>query len=135
MFLDTDALFSGFRMLLALDIFIYIFLGLIVGIIAGAIPGISVTSSLAIMIIPSYFMKPLNAILFLSAIYTGAIHGGGLTAILLNMPGTPTAVATTFDGYAMTKKGQYSEAMGIAVSVSAVGCFVGYFIILIAWRR
>jgi len=121
---------SAINMLLDWNVFLYLLLGLIAGIWIGAIPGVSGMLAISIMLIPSYYLSPIEAIIFLESIYTGAIYGGGITAVLLNVPGAPGAVATGFDGYEMTKSGHHNEALGIGLMASVVGCFFGYLLII-----
>jgi len=128
--IDTEALILSLGMLLSWDIPLFCIAGLILGIILGVIPGISGIIGLAIMIAPSYFFEPIQAILFLSGIFTGSCYGGGLTAILLNIPGQPSSLVTSQDGYPLTKQGRQNEALGVGLISSAIGCFSGYFVIL-----
>ena len=79
--------------------------GVVAGTIVGSIPGLTATMALAVLVPITFSMEPASALILLGAIYTGAIYGGAYAAILLNTPGTPSAIATTFDGYPMAKKG------------------------------
>ncbi len=108
--IDFGAVSDAFSMLLSFEILLYIIAGLIVGTVLGAIPGLSGTLGIALMLPITYYMEPISAIMFLSAIFTGGVYGGGVTAIMLNVPGAPGAVATTLDGYPMTRKGKHNEA-------------------------
>jgi putative tricarboxylic transport membrane protein len=118
-------------MLMSWEIPLWILAGLCVGITLGALPGVSGVLAITLLLGPSYYMKPLPAIVFLTTIYTGSVYGGGISAILLNIPGTPAAIATGFDGYEMTKQGKHNQALGLSIISSAVGCFVSYFIVLL----
>lgn len=109
---------------------LWIFGGLLIGVLLGSMPGVSGVLAITLLLGPSYYMDPLMAIIFLTAIYTGSVYGGGISAVLLNIPGTPAAIATGFDGYPMTQKGMHNQALGVSTMSSAVGCFVSYFIIL-----
>ncbi len=107
--------------------------GGLLGMIGGILPGISAVMSMTLML--GFVMKlPVDAgIGLLVGIYTGAIYGGSITAILLNMPGTPAAAATVLDGHEMARKGQAREAVGIATWSSffgEIGGEVGTFILL-----
>jgi len=95
--------------------------GVVVGIIFGAIPGLSAFTALAIMITITYTMDPINGIAFLIAVYVGGVSGGLISAILLNIPGTPSSIATCFDGYPMAQRGDAKRAMGIGVLYSFIG--------------
>src|SRR3546814_8000782 len=72
-----------------------------------------------------------TATLFLTSIFTGGQFGGGVSAILMNIPGTSSAVATTFDGFPMARQGRHNEALGVALMASTVGTVFGYVVLLI----
>ena len=95
--------------------------GDLLGLIGGMLPGISAVMSMTLML-GFVFKLPLDAGMgLLVGIYTSAIYGGSVTAILLNMPGTPAAAATVLDGHAMARNGQAKEAIGIATWSSFFG--------------
>ncbi len=106
-------------------------LGLIIGIVLGALPGVSGVLAISLLLGPSYYMHPFHAVIFFTAIYTGSIYGGGISAILLNIPGTPAAIATGFDGYELTKLGRHNQALGLGIISSVIGVFFSYLIILL----
>lgn len=101
--------------------FLYIFAGTIVGVIFGAMPGVSASMAVVLAMTFSYSMQPLPAIAFLVAVYCAAITGGGITAILFSIPGTPSSATTTFDGYPMAQRGEAGKALGISLVTSAIG--------------
>jgi putative tricarboxylic transport membrane protein len=104
--------------------------GLFIGLIFGAIPGLSISIAMAVFLPATLYMDFLPAILFLTAIFTGGGFGGAVPAILMNIPGTSSAVATAFDGYPMARSGQHGEALGTGLVASAVGTLFGYVILL-----
>ena len=118
-------------LLLSWGTILWSILGLSIGIVLGALPGVSGVLAITLLLGPSFYMQPLHAIIFFTAIYTGSVYGGGITAILLNIPGTPAAIVTGFDGYEMTKSGRHNEALGLSIISSAIGVFISYLIILI----
>lgn len=122
---------EAFDILLSFEILLYIIAGLLVGIVLGAIPGLSGTLGIALMLPVTYHMEPISAIMFLSAIFTGGVYGGGVTAIMLNVPGAPGAVATTLDGYPLTRQGRQNEALGMGLIASVVGCLISYFLVFV----
>lgn len=84
-----------------------IFGGLVLGMIVGCIPGLSVTLGIILLLPLTYsFSSPDTAIISLLAVYVGGMYGGSISAITLNTPGTNSAIATTFDGYPLAKKGK-----------------------------
>ena len=91
---------------------LWICLGVTLGVVFGALPGISATMAIVLCISFTYSMNPVIAISFLAAVYCASITGGSITAILFKIPGTPSSVATCFDGHPMVKKGQAAKALG-----------------------
>lgn len=105
-------------------------LGVGAGTIIGSIPGLTATMAVAVLVPITFAMSPDSALILLGAIYTGAIYGGAYAAILLNTPGTPSAIATTFDGYPMAKRGDGDLAISIACLSSVIGGLVGALALL-----
>ncbi|MDH3316297.1 MAG: tripartite tricarboxylate transporter permease [Gammaproteobacteria bacterium] len=101
--------------------FVLMAAGLFLGMFVGALPGFTTLMALAILLPISFFIHPLLGIPFLLGVYKGGIYGGSIPAILVSMPGTGAAVATTFDGPALTKKGQGRKALEIALFASVTG--------------
>ena len=95
--------------------------GTVFGIICGALPGIQGTMAVVIGLTMTYGMNKFSAFAFLMALYIGGQSGGLVSAILIGIPGTGASIATTFDGYPMTKRGQGGKALGMAVCVSFIG--------------
>lgn len=106
--------------------------GSMLGIFFGAIPGLTATMGMAIFLPVTFTMSDVNGIIFLIGIYVGSCYSGSLSAILVNIPGTPSAIATSFDGYAMAQKGKAGEAIGYSTVSSAIGGFFGIFILMFA---
>ena len=86
--------------------------------------------AMAVFLPVTFGMDFLQAMLFLTAIFTGGAYGGGVTAILMNIPGSSSSIATAFDGYPMARSGRHNEALGIGLAASVVGAFVGYVMLL-----
>ncbi|MGQ9696091.1 MAG: tripartite tricarboxylate transporter permease [Thermodesulfobacteriota bacterium] len=121
---------QALNLLLSWGTIYWTILGLAIGIVLGSLPGVSGVLAITLLLGPSYYMDPLHAIIFFTAIYTGSIYGGGITAILLNIPGTPAAIATGFDGYEMTKLGRHNQALGLGIISSVMGVFFSYLMVL-----
>ncbi len=119
--IDLLLLFKGFGTVLSGYNVIALFLGSFFGIIIGAIPGLTATMGIALLVPFTFGMTPITGIVMLLGIYTGAIYGGGIASILIKTPGTPAAMATTYDGYPMAQKGLAGKAIGIATISSGVG--------------
>jgi putative tricarboxylic transport membrane protein len=119
--IDLLLLFKGFGTVLSGYNGVALFLGSFFGIIIGAIPGLTATMGIALLVPFTFGMTPITGIVMLLGIYTGAIYGGGIASILIKTPGTPAAMATTYDGYPMAQKGLAGKAIGIATISSGVG--------------
>jgi putative tricarboxylic transport membrane protein len=97
--------------------------GLLLGMFVGALPGLTTVTAMAILLPIVFFLEPIFGIPFLLGIYKGGIYGGSIPAILVSMPGTGAAVATTFDGPALTRQGKGRKALEIALFSSVTGDF------------
>ncbi|MEM9248841.1 MAG: tripartite tricarboxylate transporter permease [Pseudomonadota bacterium] len=106
-------------------------IGVAAGTIIGSIPGLTATMAVAVLVPLTFTMSPDSALILMGAIYTGAIYGGAYAAILLNTPGTPSAIATTFDGYPMAKRGDGDLAVSVACLSSVIGGLVGALALLL----
>ena len=104
--------------------------GLTGGIIIGALPGLSATMGVALMVPATFAMSPTHGLVMLGAIYAGAIYGGANSAILICTPGTPSSVATTFDGWPLCQNGQADTALYTSLLSSAFGGIIGTFFLL-----
>lgn len=104
---------------------VYMLVGTVLGIIIGAAPGLGPVFALAILLPMTYSMSATSSVIFLSAVYGACCYGGSISAILLNTPGTPGNVATCFDGYPMTRRGEAGRALGISTVSSLVGGLFG----------
>lgn len=127
---DWVALVKGFGLLANWHIPVVIFFGMLLGLIIGVIPGMTAALGIAVLLPITFVMDPLTALILLTSVYTGSLTGGGILAILINTPGTPGAVATTFDGYPMTQKGMQNEALGLQITASVIGGFLSYLFLL-----
>lgn len=116
-----DSFLQGLEMAMRWDTFAMMSVGLMLGMFVGALPGFTTVMAMAILLPLSFFLDPLIGIPFLLGVYKGGIYGGSIPAILVSMPGTGAAVATTFDGPALTKKGKARKALEIALFSSVFG--------------
>ena len=110
---------------------VLMFIGSAVGIIFGAVPGLSTVMALVLFLPFTYTMVPAVGISFLISVYIGATSGGLISAILLNIPGTPNSVATTFDGVPMRDKGQAYKALGMGIVFSALGTIISCIVLIL----
>jgi putative tricarboxylic transport membrane protein len=99
--------------------------GTFAGIYIGAIPGLSVTMAVSILISFTYSWETNEALALMVGIYMGGVYGGARSAILLNIPGAPAAIATALDGYPLARLGEAGRAIGLSTTVSFIGGLVG----------
>ena len=129
--LDFIALQAGFDLHFAdASTWLIVIPGILIGLLFGAVPGLQISMAMAIFLPMTLYMDFMQAMLFLTAIFTGGSFGGGIPAILMNIPGTSSSIATAFDGYPMARKGQHNLALGIALGASTLSVIFGYFILL-----
>lgn len=102
--------------------------GSLTGIVIGALPGLSAMMAVSILVPLTYGMTAETAILMLLGVYSGANYAGSISATLVNIPGTPSAVMTTLDAYPMAKQGKAGLAIGLATMSSAIG---GFFSVIV----
>ena len=98
-----------------------IVMGCLLGLFVGAMPGLGSVNGVAILLPVTFFVPPTSAVIFLAAIYYGAMYGGAISSIMLGIPGASTAVATTFDGRPMAMKGLADRALVAAAVASFAG--------------
>lgn len=121
----------GFSEVMHLMPLLMILLGVIIGIMVGVLPGLSPSIGVALMLPATFGMDSMSALVLLTAVYLSSNYGGSITAIAINTPGTPGAVATTFDGYELTKQGKPLHALLTSLSSSTVGGLVGTIILIL----
>lgn len=116
-----EELVKGVFQVLNVETILWIALGEVLGIILGALPGLTATMGIALMLPISFQLSKATGMALLLGVYCGAVSGASIPAILLGIPGNPNAIATVYDGQAMTKKGLAGQALGGAVVASFIG--------------
>ncbi len=130
--IDLSALSGAFHLLGSeWAAWLWIVPGVLIGVVSGAIPGFNSAIAMVILLPATVFMDFLSAIVFLTSIWTGGSFGAGVPSILLNVPGSPAAVATAFDGHPMTTKGLHNQALGMALAASVVSSAASYLILVV----
>jgi putative tricarboxylic transport membrane protein len=119
---------AGFSEVFQFDTILLLFIGVIAGVLIGAMPGLSATMGIAVMTPLTYSMDSGAGWALLMGVFCGGVYGGSITAVIANIPGTPSAMMTTLDGYAMAKQGKAGLAIGTATVSSVIG---GLFSVLI----
>ena len=119
---------TGFATALAPLNLLYCFLGVLLGTLVGVLPGLGPAAGTAILIPLTFALDATGAIIMLAAIYYGAMYGGTITSVLINVPGEAASVVTCLDGYQMARQGRAGTALGIA----AIGSFIGGVVAAVA---
>lgn len=119
-----DILINGFAIVFQPSTFLLILGGTVMGVIFGAMPGVSASMAVALALPFAYPLDGVVAIAFLVSVYCASITGGGVTAILFKIPGTPSNAPTTFDGFPMAQRGEAGKALGVSLVCSAIGGIV-----------
>ena len=116
---------------MSIQVWIGLVVGVVGGMVVGAMPGLSGGMAIALLLPVTYSMDPVAALVMLMAIYTSAMTGGSISAILLHTPGTPANAATAMEGYPLTKKGRGLEAVGMSMLSSGIGGFASALALLV----
>lgn len=114
-------LMMGFSVAMTLQNLLFATIGCVLGTLIGVLPGLGPAAGTALLIPITFRLEPTAAIIMLAAIYYGAMYGGTITSVLINVPGEAASVVTCLDGYEMAKQGRAGAALGIA----AIGSFIG----------
>ena len=129
--LDPGALLSAVHLLTgSWQPWLVVVPGLLIGLLFHSIPGLTTSMAIALFLPTIPYMSFLSALVFMTAMYTGSLFGVAIPAILLNIPGSPAAVATTFDGFPLARQGRHDEALGYALGASAIGQGLAYVALL-----
>jgi putative tricarboxylic transport membrane protein len=102
-----------------------LFIGTLAGVIGGALPGVTITMTIIVVLPFTFGLDPLQGLAAMTGVYVGGSAGGLVTAVLLGLPGTPSAIATTFDGHPMAKKGEPGRAIWLGIWASFFGGLLG----------
>lgn len=113
--------FTAFLGVFQPQVFMYLVIGVVSGAVIGTLPGLTATMGVAVLTPISFWLEPACGFAMLIGVYNSAIWSGGISAILVNTPGTPASMASTFDGYALTKKGYSGLALNINTIFSVFG--------------
>lgn len=105
------------------SVIMFLAIGVIIGTAIGALPGLSATMGIAIMTPITFWFDPADGFAMLMGLWNAAIFAGGISAILVNTPGTPASITQSFDGYALYRQGKGGLALGINVIYSFIGGF------------
>jgi len=126
-----DGLLLGFGLIFSVNNILAMFAGAVIGYFIGAMPGLTPSIGIALMVPFTFGLIPVVSMVMLVSLYMAAEYGGGITAIMLNAPGTPAAAATAFDGYPMAKNGQAGKALTLSILASGFGAFVSTILLIL----
>lgn len=125
-------IFIALSHLLQPGVFLYLVLGTLLGLVVGTLPGLTATMAVAILTPLTFWLSYEKGLAVLVGVWNAAIFSGGISAILINIPGTPASIASTFDGYPLTTKGKAGLALGVNVLYSALGGLLGSIAFILA---
>ena len=107
--------------------------GILLGLFTGSTPGLTISMGMIIVLPLTFGLQPLTALAMLIGLYQAGMSGGAISAILLNIPGTPAAAATALDGNSLARRGEPERAIQMACSSSFIGGLIGlFFLVLVA---
>ena len=127
-----EAFWAGLQVTFTPEILLLVLAGTVLGIVVGALPGISGSTTTALLLPLTIMMSPIAALAFLGSIYCASNYGGSITAILINTPGDPSASATAFDGYPLARRGEAGRALGMSAVASAIGGIFSVVVLIVA---
>ena len=119
------SLFNEFVKLMEPQVLVLLFASTVLGVIIGALPGLSATMGIALLTGLTYKFPVAYTFAILMGVYVGAIYGGSISAILLNIPGTASAAATALEGYPLALQGKAETAIKVTRAASILGTFFG----------
>jgi putative tricarboxylic transport membrane protein len=109
-----------------------LFIGTLIGVVGGALPGITITMTVIVVLPFTFGLEPLQGLACMIGVYVGGETGGLITSCLLGIPGKPSAVATTFDGFPMARKGEPGRALWLGIWASILGGLLGAIVLVAA---
>jgi putative tricarboxylic transport membrane protein len=120
-----ELLAAGIANIVQVKYLLPLFFGTLAGVIGGALPGVTITMTIIVVLPFTFGLDPLQGLTAMTGVYVGGSAGGLVTAVLLGIPGTPSAIATTFDGHPMARKGEPGRAIWLGVWASFFGGLLG----------
>src|SRR5512139_2060076 len=120
-----ELLLTHIGTMLQLQYLIPLLIGTIAGVIGGALPGVTITMTVIVVLPFTFGLDPLQGLAAMTGVYVGGSAGGAITAALIGIPGTPSAITTTFDGFPMSQKGQPGRAVWLGLWSSFFGGLLG----------
>ena len=122
-------LIQGLEAVLQPHVLLWLTVGVLVGMVIGVLPGLGASAGMALLLPLTFTLDPLSAMAMLAAIYYAVMYGSVIGAIMLNMPADDVAIASTFDGYPLTRQGRAGPALVMQAVASFVGGTIGVLLI------
>ena len=127
-----ELLGTGIVDMLQVKYLVPLFIGSLIGVVGGALPGITITMTVIVVLPFTFGLEPLQGLACMIGVYVGGETGGLITSCLLGIPGKPSAVATTFDGFPMARKGEPGRALWLGIWASMFGGLLGAVVLVAA---
>jgi putative tricarboxylic transport membrane protein len=127
-----ELLGAGLANIFEMKYLVPLFVGTLIGVVGGALPGITITMTVIVVLPFTFGLEPLQGLACMIGVYVGGETGGLITSCLLGIPGKPSAVATTFDGFPMARKGEPGRALWIGIWASIFGGLLGAVVLVAA---
>jgi putative tricarboxylic transport membrane protein len=127
-----ELLGAGLAGIFQMKYLVPLFVGTLIGVVGGALPGITITMTVIVVLPFTFGLEPLQGLACMIGVYVGGETGGLITSCLLGIPGKPSAVATTFDGFPMARKGEPGRALWLGIWASIFGGLLGAVVLVAA---
>lgn len=122
---------EALSLLMDFRVMMYLFIGVLIGVVIGALPGLSATMGIALITPITFWLDKTYGFAMMMGLWNAAIFAGGITAILINTPGTPASITQAFDGYPLYKQGKGGLALGINTIFSFMGGMVSILMLIL----
>ena len=127
-----EGILIGLKTALSFQNLLMVVIGCFAGTIIGMLPGLGPMTAIALMIPITYGFEPSTGLILMAGVYYGVVFGGSTSSILINAPGVPGTVATSFDGYPMAQQGKAGKALAVAAYSSFAGGTIAAIFLLFA---
>lgn len=129
--MSAEVWLGALQLCLQPSVILFLCIGVCIGTVIGALPGLSATMGIAIMTPITFWFEPADGFAMLMGLWNAAIFAGGISAILVNTPGTPASITQSFDGYSLYRQGKGGLALGINVIYSFIGGIFSTFCLIL----
>lgn len=127
-----NQLAEGMQLALSQENLLFCLAGVTLGTLVGMLPGIGAIAAVSLLLPLTFHLPTTGAMVMLAGIYYGSEYGGSISSIMLNLPGTPSAIVTCLDGYPMAQQGRAGVALALTAIASFVGALIGITVMVVA---